>query len=349
MSCERILITGDFFRYKPDDLPGKPTFAEANICWLYDLLGPIIRRASGKKVDSFLNRFEAKERHTAVELVHTYTDWVSTYHRGMVTVGEAEAISQYIPADVTLVVGFELSPFQQALFNAINLDWISLAVSPVRFCRDYFIEFKTNRSDLLAPTLQEYAVSDKQIKDYADYCQARYRRFSKFELAPDSLLFCGQVVNDASLIIGDQMALVQNYHDKIENLAQQFDRLYYKKHPYAENLDSTLELIGRIPNSYLINADVYELMSRHEITTVAALSSSVLTEADYFDKISVRLLNNENHDPKWTMDKHILTPHFWADILGIKKLGERESLVLQDYSPISSALQVSWRYSDNIR
>lgn len=346
----RIVVTGDVFRRS---IKNECFIQDGNIMWLYDILSPILKDVSG--VDILLDKtsvsnsgFKSSE-FISEKKECDYYYWVGNFNRSEFSHREINYTKKHYGQ--SFIVGFELSNFQKNLFKACDIPFLDLAIHPARFNDDYYFKVELNdRFDYGA--LDEYFIPEELILKNAQFFKAINRRGNKLKLNSESILFCGQVEEDASLIDRNYMVSRSMYHKDVIKLASQHKHLYYKPHPHSKNQKDTFDLIDRIPNASVINSDFYELIAKDEIKTVAAISSGTLYEAKLFNKKTLRLLSNSfDYDifPAKAIDNSIFTGDFLFKILS-KHFNVNKSYTnspLSYKNPIKESLKVSWKSNVN--
>ncbi|MGR5297190.1 glycosyltransferase [Vibrio mediterranei] len=343
----RIVITGDVFR-RPKN--GKGFIQDGNIQWVYDLFSFLLEDITGENVildmTSYAESgFSAGDFYGNSNESCDYYKWVSNFNKCVFSDDEINYTKKCYHND--FIIGFELSNFQKKLFEACDIPFLNLAIHPARFGDDYYFKVDLNKNFDYGDYSQ-YLVKDSTIKKNALFYKAQNRRGNRLEVKGNSVLFCGQVEEDASLIDGNYMVDKDMYHKDIMELASQHEHLYYKPHPHSLNQKATFELIDRLPNASIINSPFYELISKDEIKTVAAISSGTLYEAELFGKSTVRLLDNEfnfHTNPILSIDGSIFTGEFFAKILSkhfaINECFDKSPVSFN--SPIKDSLKVSWK------
>jgi glycosyltransferase involved in cell wall biosynthesis len=354
-SVSKIVLTGDFLRFKPGtNAYTHATWQHGNILWLNDLLRGMLEDASGLPVE-LLSWTEEGGPLNVPELLKSaghsadYSGWLATYNRRN---PGPEEIRLAAPAfQDSIVVGYELTPYMVSLIEASGCIFYSLSIAPARYGPDLFFRIETNDGKI-RNRIDKYLWSIDDLRSLADYTKAGQRRFSKLQIDENSALLCGQVAYDASLIETSRMVSMTEYFPEIEKLSDRHSKVYYKRHPHAVGDERVVEFIDRLPNGEMIDLDIYSLLSSPRIETVAAISSSVIFEAQLFGKRTVRFLKNNfdlgNGADALFVSSDCLLASFWEDLLGVKPASSRN--YLRDVSaPIASALRSNWKRQPDVR
>jgi len=216
--------------------------------------------------------------------------------------------------DQRFVVGFELSPFLLKVLNDLGVPYVNFAVHPIRFMPDYLFQVESNFVPRAA--LADYKVAEEHIAFEAHIWRnsQAHRGFSGLD-AGSAIVF-GQEEYDASLIAEGNVSRLEQYSAALSDLSSSHKTVYFKPHPYARHIGSQIAFMRQFKNVRTINANPYRLLADPAIATVAAQSSSVLTEAEIFGKDICPLW------PKWTSKANsaayrvdILSRSFWARVL----------------------------------
>lgn len=242
-----------------------------------------------------------------------------------------------------LVIGFELSPFQCSLFNRLGVPYVSLAIHPLRFMSDY--KFMLSSNFVYLETLGSLSISTDNIHFAAQLKRAKLTQQS-LDLESNSAVLFGQVEVDAALIGPRGIISLQNHAQKVRELCEDFEKVYFKPHPYGANAGDQMRFLRQFNNVEFVAHNPYALLASDRIDTVAALTSSVLTEASYFGK-KVRPLSslwvNRADEPAFGIE--ILSPQFWTALLSSSEAGPKAiSELPRGLSDVTvkSLLKVEW-------
>lgn len=162
---------------------------------------------------------------------------------------------------------------------------VNISIHPIRFADDIFLNFDTN-DEVLKNILKKYEVNYDIFYSYADIHKASFIKNVKTnKIKQNSLLLIGQTPMDKTVFDGTKHLLLTDFIDDIKQLAQNYDYIYFKPHPYAKNTNKLLnKLKENIKNITITYDNIYHLLSNDNIKHIAGLNSSVLYEAKYFQK-----------------------------------------------------------------
>jgi len=359
MNINKIIITGDVLRPSEN---GKANNQTVNINWLYHLLSrplslstplPIEVLHWSKEADSFDSiAFYKLNQHNSFP-----SDWIALYHKeGPFHKDLLAYMEQYFQN--ALVIGFELPEIFVNLFNELNIVYIDLIIHPIRYLDDIFFGFRTN-DETIFQALQKHQLHSDHFLIHAGIHHATVSRMSqKTKLAAGSALFTGQVEIDKSLVKGDQILSLLDFKDEFGKIAQQYNKIYFKKHPYAKDNHAVNSFLQTFDNIEFIDENFYYLLGQDEITAVYSISSSTVLEAKYWGKHSEYFYKNPfklaaDNDQPFDSKAYIpiydsfLEPTFWSSVLEqLVPTNQTVTLSLPNKSNrLRNSLQNYWGYN----
>ena len=243
------------------------------------------------------------------------------------------------------VIGFELSPFQKAAFDALGVPYVSIAIHPLRFLHDYKFMISSNFGNMQA--LQPFALPREQIGFAAQLRRAQFRE-APLELRSEAAVLFGQVEIDTALIGARGLISLQDHITEVSNLCARFDTVYFKPHPYGAHSQEQALILSQFENVKFTTHNPYALLAAPQIETVAALTSSVLTEAPFFGKTPEALSNIwQDHSETAAYGIELLSAAFWKALLDSVETGKMSERILPTAAPmtdvtVKSLLNVSW-------
>ena len=180
---------------------------------------------------------------------------------------------------------FQEGGAMKKLADASNIPYVEMFVSSIRFMDDVHFAFRSNVPEI-TEKLKKYRMNELNISQNALRVKAYYGARNKYakKYEENSLLLCGQTEVDLALIKDGQIVSFLDYKDELNEIFSHYSKVYYKPHPHAKPNTEKEKYIRSLEKVKLINEPFYNLVSRDEISGVAALSSSVLKEAEYFGK-----------------------------------------------------------------
>jgi len=355
---KKVLFTGNILRIGSNS-NNKKTNQTINIKWLHGLLGGTVEKVTGlnteiitwEKNSKFDSGFVYKCQGLPVDLESFgYLFNSKRIHK------DAIAYFEFNFKD-SLVIGFEMAPVMLKIFDKIGIPYIDFMIHPARFMNDLVLGARTN-----IPNAYDYILKNRlpegRIVAEAGLRKARLVKAREIPLKSNTAVFAGQVEFDTSLISDSgEFLSVFDFELELRDLVNSYGSVVYKPHPYNKNAkaDEMFMDLGFKKN----NDNFYELISQLEISSVYALTSSVVYEASYFGKNSHWFSeypfdfgiedNNFNKFRFVPLLGEYLNTSFWADILG---LGMGMNVKGDDFSNASvylngevrKSLKVSWGY-----
>lgn len=266
--------------------------------------------------------------------------WASIYHH----LPEAIAAPLARRFENALAILFEASPAMLALLEARGVPYLNLCVHPVRFLEDYIFNIETGIPEL-ADWLDAHVVPPGRIRRAARVLSARGRRRADgAEPALDgAVVFFGQMPTDASLIADGRMATRAEVDIALQTLIAEHGRVYYRPHPHSNDHDWVHALARGDERLSVIETNSYDLLGSGRLALAAALSSSILHEAERFGVPTRRFLPEParpNH--RRPMAAHVLDEDFWrAALAGDDFAPGPDSARLSD-GLVRKALDMAW-------
>ena len=249
---------------------------------------------------------------------------------------------------VDLVIGFELSAEAREKIDGMDKVYLDLRIHPVRFMDDVFFSFETN-SDVIQSNLQSYRVNKELCKLQASLVKATVIKLGSDKIiAPNSLLLIGQTEYDQVLYDGTKYLSLLDRIDEINEIASDYDHIYFKPHPYAKNSRYLLrELRKALGDVRITHSNIYYLLANEGTQHVVSLNSSVLHESVYFDKQTTFLFNPTFTEMQVGVFGDYFSGAFWSDILAstLRTIPSTLELPLQP-SRLRKALNDFWGYNE---
>lgn len=204
----------------------------------------------------------------------------------------------------TLLIGWGLPPSILRYANERGAKFIDVEIHTVRFCRNLHLAMRTN-DPVIQRELEDLIINDEVFWSAAATLKSYFaRRGQSAILRPDLKvgLFFAQMDIDLAVVGNGRIHRASDFSDQIFNWSKEVDILAIQPHPAQIDTHSIRILTEKIRNSALINCNTYALLCSENLSFVAALSSGVLTESQYFSCVDVRRLltddrNNKDHLP----------------------------------------------------
>lgn len=220
-----------------------------------------------------------------------------------------------------LVVGFELPPFLRRFLGSQGIPFLDMSIAPERFARDLFFSVRTNAPALEA-RLSRFAATDDIAWMDAALLRGRAIRAHGARLRTDGArigVFFGQTRIDRALVANGR---IQQPSDHLPAIARAFadcDTVLVRPHPAEADNRHLDALRDALPHTEITQVNSYALLAAEDVQRVAALSSSLLTEARYFGRPFQRLVTPDaaRADAAWSrpyrLDASLLSAAFWHD------------------------------------
>ncbi|WP_053253337.1 glycosyltransferase [Ensifer adhaerens] len=345
--CRQAFVMADFLRPAPHTHMAKAgvqnTIASRLHDWTAAGLQRILKRptALGLWLEDEDAGLPARRIYELENVDPSASGWSKLYHRRPC----AAVLELLRPVlEDKLIVGFELSPYQKHLCDALNIPYISFAIHPFRFMKDYAFMIESNF--VSEEHLSSFQLNPDDIAFAAQMKTAQLASLLRPRLECDSAVLFGQVDGDAALLHRDGgFIALQDYPNEIRSLLSSFRTVYFKPHPYQDRIAAQVQVrfLQQFANVAFVNWNAYMLLAAPEIIQVSALSSSILSEAAVFQKPAVALSptwKDKSREPAFSLA--ILSPQFWRHVFAHEssKLGAPVQFLGE--ASLKSLLNISW-------
>lgn len=321
---KKIILTADF-------LYNSKNHNNKFICWFFKLFEPIIKDAIGDDVkictdiiDDKGNVFSREKFYNLAD-ISELSESYNSYDIKTFNTQQLEYLKQFFDKD-TMIIGFELYHQMTKLLSSFRSYVIDVGFHSYKLFDDLAFCFSTNNKNIYEQLLK-YKIPQERFYYYANYWKIfmEYNRMvNDKDLKNNSVLFVGQTLTDKSVEKGSIFLNVTHFEQKIKELAQNYSKIYYLPHPYLGKKRKVIyDYVKKSPYLELIlNHSTYGLLASEKISKVVGISTSVLYEAQYFNK-EVEYLYKPLFNIDDTFENHgyisifedYWTPKFWADIL----------------------------------
>lgn len=351
---KKIIITGDLLRLTLDLAHSNQN---ANITWLYRLLKHQLSTATSLEVEllhtNTATPFDPAHFYTLNHLEPSQQNWIKIYN-ATPTQEALNYLQEYFQD--TLVVGFELPTIFLKAFELLEIPYIDTIIHPIRYLDDLLLAFRTSDPQIYTQ-LKSFQYNEEYYTIHANIHAAAMAKMKKPRLKPNSAIFAGQVEVDKSLINGNTLVTLQEYKEKLQDLAKTYNHIYIKPHPYAAQPQKLKQIFKEFDNVSYTDQNIYYLLAQEEITALYSISSSTVLEAKYWGKKGEYLYKNpfyidhQNTQPNTTeyisIQDHFLTSFFWAQILqGLIPTKQLQHLPIPSKtSRLRNTLQNYWGYN----
>lgn len=243
----------------------------------------------------FQSNDEAVLREFLEEASNKEVSWASFYEsRDETDLLLAESISRVIGSPQEIVLGYELAPSIVRALEALNVQYIDLRISPIRFGEDYPVRVLTNaiphnRLESLQDSVQKKVLLQKDQWIHAFSGSLTWPSISE----PPGVFFL-QTANDSSLIDNGMMAGAGEASIAIQLAAMGHDHFWIKAHPFAKIPTEIMKLVKENPRLHITEDHPYLILSQGGSGLIAhSLSSGMLEEASLFGIESRRWLHSK--------------------------------------------------------
>jgi hypothetical protein len=197
-----------------------------------------------------------------------------------------------------LVVGWGLPISLLRHIDAQGARFLDIEIAPLRFAAHLHLCARTNDARI-EHTLEALEVPSDLFWDSASSIRALFARRGSdylFYRGARVGIFAGQTEIDLALVQDGRLQQPEAHLDRIAQWAQEVDVLLVKPHPYG-SFSGLADLMYRIPNAMRVDHNIYSMLCALNAAFIAALSSSVLQEAEYFGAQARPLLTPDRSNP----------------------------------------------------
>lgn len=257
-----------------------------------------------------------------IELKNEYS-WLNIYDLDNIPQDAIDYYKKYI--EKSLVIYHEAPNIIKRIHNILKIPYIDLNIHPIRFLDDNFWGILTNNKEIF-DRIKKYQIDERSFYIYANLIKAQIKTDQNSNILPNSILLTGQTNIDKSLYFNGKALSIIDFEDEIKELGQKYSKIYYKAHPYNNELNEIRKFLKRFDFIIETSENFYKLCADDNISAVASITSSTLYEAKYFEKdciflghphINLDYNKNCNFTEQTTLSIYndFMNPKFWADIL----------------------------------
>lgn len=277
-----VVFTGNIIRFNPA-YPARSNQLQ-NIRWLQALIESHLKLLGVRQTRlvawSGEGRGAQNDIYGHLQLQYSLQNYLAIYHGDYNERLNELLLHAYSGA---LVIGFELPPFLVSFFDQHHIPYIDVILGPIRFFPDLVPALRTNHPEIQEKLAVE-TLPEELIRIVSGWRKAFFCKRKLPFYAENTIVLMGQVSLDTSQILNRQFVSLEQFEESIVDL-QRTHELLFKPHPYA--LQKDVELQMRLMQKLKIRTchnNAYELLCSEGVCGVAAVSSSVLIEAPYFDR-----------------------------------------------------------------
>ena len=349
-SIKKIIFTTDFLSH---DFYNNATYHY----WIIFLMKDLIFKATN------INIYELKETKFSREdffyksSIINIKDKYYIYDINSIKSESLKYLNNFIDSE-SLIIGVELGKDIRYIFDKLNIVYINFAFHPYKLFDDIIFLMNTNNLNIF-DKLIKYKVAQDQFYFYANYWKNYINEkkiFDDSSILSNSVLFVGQTSMDISVKSGELFLNIINYKEHIEDIAKNYSKIYYVPHP-LENIPGYIkEYIDSVDYiEILYDVPTYYLLSSYKIKKVISISSSVLYEAQFFNK-EIEYLYKPLYliDEEYSIDTFIsiyndyFNAFFWSDILSpiinTNKKVNNKNLFINSQNKVRNIRDLYWGY-----
>ncbi|HCA5916435.1 TPA: hypothetical protein U7M85_004996 [Escherichia coli] len=229
----------------------------------------------------------------------------------------------------TFVIGYELSEQTKSILDKINIKYIDIWLHPIRFLDDNFYAYYSSDKSIWN-CLKKYRIDENIYYLYADKLKIQsYMGWDKFHSSIDKLLidnsclFVGQTLTDKAVCCDGTMLTILNFENDFTRLTKEYSHVYFSPHPMIKgDYSAQIDFLKQFNNVSIIKEPAYKLLCSDKIKKVVAISSSLVYEAQFFNKETeffyrpiVPIYNNREGVGYLSIFNKLHSSKFWADVL----------------------------------
>lgn len=355
----KIIFTGDFL-YNSKEHNDKYSL------WMFKIFYPIIKDCLSENVEIVFNEIAndkekfSREKFFALNDIFNLRENYQVYYERELNEKQLNYLSSFFNKD-TIVIGFELYNEIPSILTKFGVTVIDFAFHSYKLFDDLLFGISTNKREIY-DNLIKYQVKPEQFYYYANYWKTfmQYNNMVKDEKLEDNCaIFVGQTLQDRSVEKDGIYLNISHYEDKLMELKKEYSKIYYLPHPYLwKNCKEFFKYLRHCPYiNILKNNTTYGLLASDKVKKVVGISTSVLYEAQYFNK-EIEYLYKPlfNIDAPFEAHSYVSVyedywnPKFWADILSpvceIKKDVKNINYFKGTTNKLRNIRDLYWGYKD---
>lgn len=246
--------------------------------------GDPYRGNQAENIENIAKLFSPVLRHLGVHVQNHITEINKNLDHDAWIAGWLASLKFY-PAPLTrsidlrdaVVIGFEMPEAELEYLKKVNIPWVNFSIHPLRFLDDLYFDVATSFDFDMQSVAASYGL--------IDFCARRVAHNKSSSInhaAKKTLLICGQVWFDRSVFFDDHFKRLDDYICQLDLLVKEHGRVLYRPHPFGSDEEVANIILERYQAKICGDANIYEVFVKESVSTVCAISSSVLTEAPYF-------------------------------------------------------------------
>ncbi len=320
----RVIFTGDF-------LYNSQKHNTKYYSWFFKIFYPIIKDALSDDIQFYFELTNDSGEKFSREYFYQLAgqtdlkECYNIYDIEKFNDKQIQYLEEFLNEDV-IIIGFELYPKFSKFLDRFKCKIIDFAFHSYKLFDDVLFGIYTNDENVYNQLLK-YQVEKEQFYYYANYWKVfmQTNNMLKDEKLKDNCaIFVGQTLNDKSVEQNGTFLNISHFEDRVKQLADEFSKVYYLPHPALwKNCKQFYKYLNNCPYiEVLKNNTTYGLLASDKVKKVVGISTSVLYEAQYFNKDAECLYKPVfNIDVPFEEHSYISVfedywnSRFWADIL----------------------------------
>ena len=302
-----------------------------HLCSYFKIFYPIIKDAISKNVNITFDivddegKMFSREYFFELAGIKTVKYTCQHYNTENFTKEQIDYLKRFFNKD-TVILGFEMYQPLCDLLTSIGCKVFDFAFHSYKLFDDNTFAIYTNNLEVYEQ-LQKYKIPNEKFVYYANYWKVFLQLNNMVQdndIEENSALFIGQTLEDKSVKKDEKYFNVTDFGAELDEIAKNYSKIYYLPHPYLGKKRKLIyDWIKTKPYMQVLdNRSTYGLLASPKIKKVIGISTSVLYEAQYFDKDAEYLYQPlfnidapfEEHSYV-SIDNDYWNPKFWADIL----------------------------------
>lgn len=352
----QLIYTNDFLFHSFDN---EPTCHK----WILNLLKPVIKNAVNCQFVEFSDlsgdteKFSRKKFFDLSGISNPSFSYFN-YELEAITDASIEYLKTFVSPG-SFVFGVELSENLRKILHRLNCKFINIAFHSFKLFDDIPLLFNTNDESIYG-ILNKYKIPKEKFEFYANYWKVFFEEnnFTDKSISKKSVVFIGQTMKDMSVEHNGKFLSVLDYGDYLLDLCKKYNQVYYLPHPRLEKKKFFKKFLKQYKNlSILENTNVYTLLANPNVAKIVGISSSVLYEAQFFNKETEYLLHPlYNIDSAFDFNAYIsiynefFIPSFWQEILKgfyeIKEIACDENFFIYSKNKMRNLKDLYWAFGD---
>lgn len=248
-----------------------------------------------------------------------------------------------------LVIGYELSKCTREIIDSLNIKYIDVWLSPIRFLNDLKFCFSSNDIRINELFLKS-KVDIQEIYSKANLITQNHliENSDEDNTNNKSNMIVTQSLEDKSIIKDGRYLSLNDFHKELKQICSNYSINYILKHPNLskKSFNKICDNIG-VPNIEPIYGRGYQMLASKTLHHLIAISSSLLEEAKFFGK-KITYLYKPVIDSNYILaNEEIFSSNFWSKVLNLN-LNLNHTFIHHD-NYFRNILGKSWAYEEYLK